>query len=159
MKRAAYSVLLTLIALLVVGWPPRARVNRPALGLPVHGRQDLVDVTLSLPFFVPGDLKRRLADEQFDDVSWTLDGLQSRRSHSASVPHPKDASGLWKVVHIADLPPPGRNDLLKAFLSRMTALKPDLVLASGDLGYGDTEADWDRITGFFNDWKTSAFPW
>ncbi len=153
MRRAACAILLSLIALLAVGWPPRGRVDRPAIGLPSQGRQDVVDVTLSLPFIVPGGLQDWLALGAFNDRIWTFNGLESRRASaglSPLLPHSGDPR-IWKVVHIADLPPPGRGDLLKAFLLRMALDPPDLILASGDLGYGSTIADWDRIVKFFKD--------
>ena len=151
MKRAAYSILLTLIALLSVGWPPRARVDRPLVGLPLMSPQGEMEVALSLPFVVPGDLQKKMKTEGFNQVSWTIPGLKARSTAAAKPARPRDPAGRWKVVHIADLPPPGRDDLLKIFIARMSEVKPDLILASGDLGYGDTAVDFDRITNFFKE--------
>jgi 3',5'-cyclic AMP phosphodiesterase CpdA len=106
---------------------------------------------LSIPFLVPSDLQKRMKTEGFTDISWTLSGMTARTIAETKPPTPRDSSGRWKVVHIADLPPPGRDDLLKIFITRMAEVKPDLILASGDLGYGDTAADFDRITTFFKD--------
>jgi len=151
MKRAAYSILLTLIALLSVGWPPRDRVDRPLVGLPLMSPQGEMEVALSLPFVVPGDLQKKMKAEGFNQVAWTLSGLKARSTAAAKPARPRDPAGRWKVVHIADLPPPGRDDLLKIFIARMSEVKPDLILASGDLGYGDTAVDFDRITNFFKE--------
>lgn len=151
MKRVLLSVFITLAGLLAVGWPPRARVDRPLTGLPLVNQQGPMEVALSLPFVVPGDLQKKMKAEGFTDVSWTLSGLNARSAAEAKSVKPRDPSGRWKVVHIADLPPPGRDDLLSVFITRMSEVKPDLILASGDLGYGDTAADFDRITTFFKD--------
>ena len=151
MKRALLAAFITLAGLLAVGWPPRARVDRPMIGLPLQNAQSDMEITLSLPFVVPEELKTKMKAEGFTTNSWTLAGLKTRSNAEANPVKPRDPSARWKVVHIADLPPPGRDDLLKAFLVRMADVKPDLILASGDLGYGDTAADFDRITTFFKD--------
>ncbi len=158
MYRTLLAILLTLAALVAVGWPPRARIDRPALGLPAETTQGALEATLSLPFCPPEDLKRRMVTKGFKDVAWTWQGLRARRSITAPALKPKDPSGLWKVVHIADLPPPGRDDLLKAFLAQMVGVRPDFILATGDLGYGDSAADWDRIEGFFRDLEAMGIP-
>lgn len=149
MKRVLLSVLITLAALWAVGWPPRARVDRPMIGLPSAGRAGETKAALSIPFGVPADLQKHLRTQGMTDYSWTLSGLRARPADGIDSAKPRDPSGRWKVVHIADLPPPGRDDLLNLFLSRMADVKPDLILASGDLGYGDTAAEFDRITTFF----------
>lgn len=158
MKRAGLAILLSLAALLAVGWPPRARVDRPALGLPVEGPAGTLEATLSLPFCVPEDLRQRMIADGVGDLGWTFQGFRARRLKPAPSLQPKDPSGRWKVVHIADLPPPGREELLKAFLVRMAEVQPDLILASGDLGYGDTPEDWDRIATFFGDLERMGIP-
>lgn len=149
MKRAGLGIILALLALLAVGWPPRARVDRPLLGIPASVPGTSVEAALSVPFMVPKNSRAAYGAEGFNDFRWTLSGFSASKPAPARVP--RDPSGRWKVVHIADLPPPGRDDLLKIFLARMAEVKPDLILATGDLGYGDTPADWDRITGFFGD--------
>lgn len=152
MKRVLLSIFITLAALLAVGWPPRARIDRPLIGLPLMSPQGPMEIALSLPFVVPENLQKKMKSEGFTDITWTLSGLKARSTtESKSVVKPRDPSGRWKVVHIADLPPPGREDLLKLFVTRMSEVKPDLILATGDLGYGDTAADFDRITAFFKD--------
>ena len=151
MKRFLLSIFITLAALLAAGWPPRARVDRPLIGLPMMSQGGSTEIALSLPFVVPEELRKKLESAQFTDASWTLSGLNARSTAEAKPVKPRDPAGRWKVVHIADLPPPGRDDLLKIFLTRMAEVKPDLILASGDLGYGDTAAEFDRITNFFRD--------
>ncbi len=151
MKRVLLSVFITLVALLAVGWPPKARVDRPLAGLPLVNPSGPMEVALSLPFVVPNDLRQKMKVGGFTDVSWTLSGFTARSLAETMPTKPRDQSGRWKVVHIADLPPPGRDDLLKVFVARMSEVKPDLILASGDLGYGNTAADFDRITTFFKD--------
>ncbi len=156
MKRVFLSVFITVAALLAVGWPPKARVDRPLTGLPLVSSQGSMEVALSLPFVVPSELKNNWKAEGFAKVSWTLSGVNARSTAAVKAVQPRDPSGLWKVVHIADLPPPGRDDLLKIFISRMSEVKPDLILATGDLGYGDTAADFDRITTFFKNLETDG---
>ncbi len=153
MKRVLFSVFITLAALLAVGWPPKARVDRPLIGLPLVRQQGEMEIALSLPFVVPVDLQKKMKAEGFTEVSWTLSGVNARSTAEAKpkLVIPRDPSGRWKVVHIADLPPPGRDDLLSVFITRMSEVKPDLILASGDLGYGETAADFDRIANFFKD--------
>lgn len=151
MKRVLLSIFIALAALLAVGWPPRGRVDRPLAGLPLANQLGEMEVALSLPFVVPAELKQEMKAASFTEISWTLKGLNARSTAEAKPVKPRDPSGRWKVVHIADLPPPGRDDLLKIFLTRMSEVKPDLILASGDLGYGETAADFDRITTFFKD--------
>ena len=112
MKRFLLSVFITLAALLAVGWPPKARVDRPLIGLPLVSQHGDMEVALSLPFVVPVDLRKKMKAEGFTDVSWTLSGLNARSAAEAKPVKPRDPSGRWKVVHIADLPPPGRDDLL-----------------------------------------------
>ncbi|MBL0313282.1 MAG: metallophosphoesterase [Holophagaceae bacterium] len=151
MRRVLLSLILALAALVAVGLPSRARVDRPLTGLPLMNPKGNMEVALSLPFRVPGELREKMKSEGFTEVSWTLAGLNARSGIEAKSAKPRDPSGRWKVVHIADLPPPGRDDLLKIFIMRMSEVKPDLILATGDLGYGDTAADFDRITTFFRD--------
>lgn len=148
MKRILFSALIAMAALWAAGWPPRARVDRPMIGLPLSDRHRRMEVALSMPFAVPRDLQKQLEAGGFTESSWTLSGMEARSVAETKPAKPRDPSGRWKVVHIADLPPPGRDDLLSLFLARMSEVKPDLILASGDLGYGDTAADFDRITAF-----------
>lgn len=148
MKRVLIAVFITLAALLAVGWPPQSRIDRPLVGLPLaHPGADL-EATLSLPLVATDGLKQEMKQAGFSGISWTFSGLKARALNAGQTVLPHDPSGRWKVVHIADLPPPGREDLLKAFVTRMAEVKPDLILATGDLGYGDTAADFDRITTF-----------
>jgi len=150
-KRLLFSIILTLAALFAAGWPPKARVDRPLIGLPMMTQVGSMEIALSLPFVVPVDLQKKMKAEGINQVSWTLSGLKARSMIEAKPVKPHDPSGRWKVIHIADLPPPGRDDLLKLFITRMSEVKPDLILASGDLGYGDTAAEFDRITNFFKE--------
>lgn len=156
MKRVLLSVIISLVALLAVGWPPKARVDRPLTGLPLESPQGNAQVALSLPFMVPRELKNKLRADGFTAGSWTLSGVNARSTAETKPVKPRDPSGRWKIVHIADLPPPGRDDLLKIFISRMSEVKPDLILATGDLGYGETAADFDRITTFFRNLESEG---
>lgn len=46
----------------------------------------------------------------------------------------------FRLVFIADLPPPGQEALMEAFLEDMAVVKPQAILVGGDLAYGEQES-------------------
>jgi predicted MPP superfamily phosphohydrolase len=60
-----------------------------------------------------------------------------------------DPNAKLTLVHIADLPPPGKEATMEQFLKEMAVLRPAAVLVGGDLVYGETRRDYDFMTACF----------
>lgn len=67
---------------------------------------------------------------------------------SRGAQHPRDPKGRLRLVHIADLPPLGAENLMEQFLSEMARLRPDAILVGGDVVYGETPAAYDAMADY-----------
>lgn len=121
---------LALASLLAVGWPPRARIDRPRSGLPASGA---LQATTSLPWVLPAEVRAAWIGARGGVPSWRGNRLEVRAPQPA--PDPRRA---WRLVQVADVAPPGREALMAQFLREMEALRPDAVLVTGDLAYAET---------------------
>jgi len=137
---------LALASILAVGWPPRARVDRPRTGLPLSVEADgsaHLQATTSLPWVMPADIR--------DSWVKTMGGAPAWRGNRLDVKVPSALParpGRFRLVQVADVAPPGREALMSQFLREMEELKPDAVLVTGDLAYAETP-EW---YGYLQDW-------
>ena len=139
MRRWTLAWLLSAASLLAVGWPPRARVDRPRTGLPLAdsaGSPRRLEATTSLPFLMPDEVRAAWAARPGAQVSWSW----NRLTVELPTEQPKPLKGRLRLVFAADLAPPDRAPLLDQFVTEMVTLKPDAVLLGGDLTYQETEA-------------------
>lgn len=139
MNRWTLAGILSVASLLAIGWPPRARVDRPRTGLPLAdsaGSPRRLEATASLPFLLPGEVRSAWAARPGAQVAWDWNRL------TVTLPEerPKPLKGRLRLVFAADLAPPHRAALLDQFVLAMKALKPDAVLLGGDLTYQESEA-------------------
>lgn len=153
-----------LASILAVGLPLQVRVVSPRLGMPFIDRPGVameVRLTSSLPFVLPAmdmwlegprdkailkEITRRR--EGADDVltmelpalpdgSYSLhlnDGV-----HNLLLPKAiflrREWPAVLRLAQIADLPPPGRELLMRRFINEMHLRQPDAVLVTGDINY------------------------
>lgn len=139
MNRWTLACILSAASLLAVGWPPRARVDRPRTGLPLAdsaGSPRRLEATTSLPFVLPEEVRAAWASRPGAKVSWSWNRLTVELPSAA----PKPLKGKLRLVFAADLAPPDRAALLDQFILEMEALRPDAVLLGGDLTYHESEA-------------------
>ena len=52
-----------------------------------------------------------------------------------------------RLVQVADLPPPGRESLMRRFTELMRGQQPDAVLVTGDINYGGSESNINFVFG------------
>lgn len=125
---------LAILACLAVAWPPRVRIEAPRTGIPCAG---ILQAATSLPGLLPPHLAPQ------GPSIWRFN-----RVLFEGPPAPLRPAGRFRLVHIADLAPKGKEDLLDLFLEDMVAVKPDAVLVTGDLAYDESPRWYDRIVGF-----------
>jgi predicted MPP superfamily phosphohydrolase len=73
---------------------------------------------------------------------------QGRTFDAANAARPLDPAAPLVLVHIADLPPLGREGMMERFLEEMAQLRPSAVLIGGDIVYGETREAYGLMTGF-----------
>jgi predicted phosphodiesterase len=165
---------LLFISIVAVGWPAQVRVASPRLGMPLIDRPGApmeVRLATSLPFVLPSmslslegpggterlavatqrwegaDAVLRLALPMLPDGGYSLRVLTS--TQNLLVPKAvfirRDWPAVLRIAHIADLPPPGHEPLMRRFVAEMQQRKPDAVLVSGDINYTGTAANIDFI--------------
>jgi hypothetical protein len=170
MKRWILPYLSAILALLAVGLPLRTRLDAPRLGAPAilrAGQPFEVEFITSLPF-VPWRMAARAVERQWG-FRLERDGqhVLGERSHGnrywitvadatpvrGALRQPIDGLELWGegtlpdhmvLVHVADFPSTGKEAMLSSFVDEMAVVKPNAVLASGDLAYDSSEA-WYRF--------------
>jgi UDP-2,3-diacylglucosamine pyrophosphatase LpxH len=138
MNRWTLACLLSAASILAVGWPPRARVDRPRTGLPLAdsvGSPRRLEATTSLPFLLPDEVRSAWVLRPGARTTWNWNRLSVELPAEA----PKARQGTLRLVFAADLAPPHRVALLDQFIKEMEALKPDAVLFGGDLTYEETD--------------------
>lgn len=170
MTRWILSYFCGVLALLAVGLPLRTRLDAPRLGAPAIVRPGTafeVEFTTSLPF-VPW---KRALDAVERQWGFTLEkggrrilGQRSQGNRhwitvADSTPvagafrAPVDGLEHWaegqvpdqlRIVHVADFPSTGKEAMLEHFVDEMAVVKPQAVLASGDLAYDSSET-WYRF--------------
>jgi hypothetical protein len=167
MRRWILPYLCAVLTLLAAGLPLRTRLDAPRFGAPAivpAGTAFEVEFATSLPF-VPWRLAAAAVERQW---GFRLE-QQGRRivgHHSLGNQHwirlvedtpvrgafrqPLDGLEHWGqgvvpdkliLVHVADFPSTGKEAMLTHFVDEMAVLKPNAVLASGDLAY-DSSAKW-----------------
>lgn len=168
---ASISVAALFAALiLATGWPEQIRIDSPRLGTPWIDRSGaMIEVRLasSLPFVLPkmdislegpGGVAPLLETaRRWDGTEAVLfmalpklpDGGYALRVRTArqDLLRPKAVflRSVWpamlRLVQIADLPPPGREPMMRRFVEIMQQQRPDAVLVSGDINYTGTESN------------------
>jgi hypothetical protein len=165
---AALTVLLLAIA--AAGWPLQLRVAAPRLGSPwFDAPRALIAIRLesSVPWLLPhlemslegpgGTAPLQVAARHWDGADTVLsvalpelpDGAYALRVRTPSqnllLPKAVFLRRRWapalRLVQIADLPPPGREALMRRFIAQMRISKPDAVLVTGDINYGGSESN------------------
>lgn len=164
------AVMLFTGIMLAVGWPLQVRVEAPRLGMPVidhPGASMEVRLATSLPLTLPdlqlsldgpgGIAPLQLTKSRWDGAIAVLtvslpalpDGAYALRLQTPTqdlrLPKAVFLRSSWpatlRLVQIADLPPPGREPLMRQFIAEMRVQKPDAVLVTGDINYTGTEAN------------------
>ena len=161
---------LLLLSVLAVGWPPQVRIEAPRLGLPwidrPGGTMEIRFVS-SLPLVLPGmelflegsggnaamAVKAQRWEATGAVVSVLLptlpDGGYALRVRTTTqdlvLPKAVFLRRAWPAVlhiaQIADLPPPGRENLMRRFVAEMRLRRPDAVLVTGDINYTGSETN------------------
>ncbi len=164
------ALLLFTAIMLAVGWPLQVRVAAPRLGMPVidqPGASMEVRLVTSLPLLLPdlqlsldgpgGVAPLQLTGSRWDGAAAVLtvllpalpDGAYALRlqtpTQDLQLPKAVFLRSNWpatlRLVQIADLPPPGREPLMRRFIAEMRVKKPDAVLVTGDINYTGTAAN------------------
>ena len=157
MNRWTLACLLSAASLLAVGWPPRARVDRPRTGLPVsdsEGSPLLLEATTSLPFLQPEDVRASWAARPGAKTRWNWNRLRVELPPE----RPKPLKGRLRLVFAADLAPPDRAPLLDQFVAEMEVLKPDAVLLGGDLTYHESDAWYAQVRARLHRLELTGIP-
>ena len=147
---------LALASLLAVGWPPRARVDRPRCGLPSAGveqGQSVLQATTSLPWIMPGDMREAWIGKLGGKASWRGNRLEVRVPAAAPA-----RPSRFRLVQVADVAPPGREPLMEQFLKEMAALRPDAVLVTGDLAYAESPEWYDYLQRWITAMEVKGIP-
>lgn len=158
------------LALLAVGLPLRTRLDAPRLGAPAIVRPGVtfeVEFVTSLPF-VPWRIAANALERQWgfhlENGGRRILGHRSQGNRywitlADSTPvlgayrMPTDGLEHWGegalpdrmvLVHAADFPSTGKEAMLEHFVDEMAVLKPNALLASGDLAYDSSET-WYRF--------------
>jgi 3',5'-cyclic AMP phosphodiesterase CpdA len=71
-----------------------------------------------------------------------------RAFNAATAGAPINPAAPLVLVHIADLPPLGREPMMERFLEEMARLRPAAVLIGGDIVYGETREAYGLMTAF-----------
>lgn len=164
----ALAVLVAAVA--AVGWPARVRVASPRLGMPAIDRPAAtleVRLQTSLPFILPqmhwalegsagtaalpiaahrweagvAVLSMRIPDLPDGGYALTLHTAQQSMRLPQAVFVRRDWPHLIRIAHIADLPPPGREPLMRLFVREINRRHPDAVLVTGDINYTGSESN------------------
>ena len=166
----AVAVLIFAGSVWTVGWPLQVRVLTPRLGMPwIDGpsAQMALQIATGLPYLLP-PMELSLEGSGYHSTlrpisrRWsgakavvtvslpTLpDGAYALRVHTPYqdliMPKAVFLRRNWPTVlhiaQIADLPPPGREPLMRQFLAAMHRRRPDAVLVTGDINYSGTESN------------------
>jgi 3',5'-cyclic AMP phosphodiesterase CpdA len=166
----ALIALIFSVSIFAVGWPLQVRVVSPRLGMPSIDRPGAsleVRLESSLPFMVPtmetwlegpgGAARLNETVRRYEGIDTVLtmtlpplpDGAYSLHlktdTQNLSLPKAVFLRHEWPsvlhVVQIADLPPPGREELMQKFVAEMGIRKPDAVLVTGDINYTGSQSN------------------
>jgi hypothetical protein len=156
MKRWILAYALALGCLLAVGWPPRARVERPRTGVPaeVDARGfTRLQASTSLPWVMPAEMRGSWVKAMGGIPEWRGNRLEVK----IATPIPGRRGG-FRLVQVADVAPPGREALMAQFLREMEALKPDAILITGDLAYAETPEWYGYLQGWIRSLEVQGTP-
>ena len=171
-RAAGAALALCCVMVLAVGLPMQVKVLTPRLGMPAIAQPgSVIQVRLagSLPLILPDfelELEGRggVSQLQVKGTQWrgfetlvtlTLpelpDGAYALRlkTRDQALVMPKAVfvrknwSDPLRVAHIADLPAPGHEALMRQFIAQMQQRQPDAVLVSGDINYGGSQQNID----------------
>lgn len=163
-------------SIFAVGWPLQVRVTGPRLGMPCidqPGATMEIRLASSLPLVLPAmDMwlegpggatrlqetarRRKGVDAILSMTLPTLpDGGYSLhlKTNVQNLLLPKaiflrrEWPTALRLVQIVDLPPPGREPLVRRFVEEMHVKQPDAVLVTGDINYTGTQSNIDFIYG------------
>ncbi len=170
MKRWILPYACAVLAILAVGLPLQTRLDAPRLGAPAIARPGVpfeVEFVTSLPF-VPWRWAAATVERQWgfrlEHGGQRILGHRSQGNRywitladatpvEGAYRGPTDGLEHWGegilpdhllLVHAADFPSTGKEAMLKRFVDEMAVVKPQALLASGDLAYDSSES-WYRF--------------
>lgn len=157
-------------SIFAVGWPLEIRVAAPRLGAPwidhpgatmeirlasslprmlpelhlaLEGPGGTTDLTVTARRWEGGDAVLTTTAPMLPDGAYSLrvqTGTQNLLLPKAVFLRRQWPSAL-RLVQIADLPPPGRELLMRRFVEEMRVRRPDAVLVTGDINYTGAESN------------------
>ena len=158
------------VSIIAIGWPLQMRVSAPRLGSPWIGQPRasmVIRLTGSLPLMLPqmelslagpgGTRPLQITAHHWEGADAMVsvmvpelpDGGYALRlrtlTQSLSLPKAVFLRHAWprvlRLAQIADLPPPGRESMLRRFVGEMRSRRPDAILVTGDINYTGTESN------------------
>ena len=170
--------------LLVVGLPLRTRLDAPRLGAPAivpAGHSFEVEFVTSLPF-VPwrvaaGAVERQWGFKLEQGARRILSHRSQGNRYWITLADPTPITGAYRqptdglehwgqgtlpermvLVHAADFPSTGNEAMLEHFVDEMAVVKPQALLASGDLAYDSSAAWYHFMLGQFRRLEAMGIP-